>query len=172
MTWQGTRIGQSSQWWDGSTRWWVWRKANLLGTYWGMTELILMTNSKYKVNYQCQKLYIHVSIIICIPYAPVVTSQPIIHYLIPLLWSVLYSPPPIPIGPLGIPGILTNFWLESDQTTWNSRNSNQLLTNFWPNSKQIPSYSIVASWMLTMRLTTYKYNLIFHNFTEIIEMRR
>ena len=87
------------------------------------------------------------------------------------------------IGPLGILGILTNFRSESDQTTWNPRNSDQLPTNFqpdskWilsefqPNSKQIPSYRIVASWMLTTRLTTYKYNLIFHNFTEIIEMRR
>ena len=51
-------------------------------------------------------------------------------------------------------------------------NSKWILSEFQPNSKQIPSYRIVASWMLTTRLTTYKYNLIFHNFTEIIEMRR
>ena len=150
-----------------------------------------------------------------------------LHSWEPICCSVLYSPPPILIGPLGILGILTNFRSESNQTTWNPRNSDQLptkfqvnsnqlltrfrptsdqiLTNFWPNSewiptnfwpdsnqrptkfrpnskwipsefqpnsKRIPSYRIVASWMLTTRLTTYKYNLIFHNFTEIIEMRR
>ena len=61
--------------------------------------------------------------------------------------AVLYSPPPIPIRPLGILGIPTNFQPTSNQILTNFRpnseefwpTSNQILANFPPDSDQLPT---------------------------------
>ena len=53
---------------------------------------------------------------------------------------VHYSSPPIPIGPLGILGIPTNFQPDSNQLPSRLQpNSEQIPTNFWPNFEQILS---------------------------------
>ena len=64
---------------------------------------------------------------------------------------VLYSPPPIPIGPLGILGIPTNFQPTSNQIPTNFwPDSDQLLTKFRADSKQIlTKFQVDSKWIPT-----------------------